>query len=89
MEQRTFQKYSNDFNFVGYPLYYIVNGSYCDQLLCSHCCTEEYTGEETVKVEVNYDNHDLHCYICSDKIEAAYEEDDDDSDEDDYGLYRE
>ena len=84
MNVSIFKKYSNDFNFVGYPLYYIVESNYGTQQMCSNCCTEEYTGEETVKVEANYDNHQLWCDVCSDKIEAAYEEDDESEEDSEY-----
>ena len=83
MEQRTFQKYANEPNFVGYPLFYVVSSNFGTQLMCADCCTEEYTGAEDVTTEANWEDHQLYCHVCSDKIDAAYEEDDDDDSDDD------
>jgi len=81
MSNHTFKKYSSDANCVGYPLYYIVDSSYAGaQIMCANCCTEEHTGDETIQTEANWDDHQLYCEICSDKIEAAYEEDSEEED---------
>jgi|7_EtaG_2_1085326.scaffolds.fasta_scaffold257481_1 hypothetical protein len=83
----TFNKYTNQPNFVGYPLYYILDSAayYQTTTLCADCCREEYNEDDGDRVEkhVNYENHSMYCEGCSEHIEAAYEEDDSE-DEDDY-----
>ena len=72
---KTFPKYTNAPNFVGYPLFYILNQ---ETVLCADCCAEqcnEESGDQT-ESEVNYDDENLYCWECSEKIEAAYEKDD-------------
>ena len=82
-----FNKYTNQPNFVGYPLYYILDSPayYESKVLCADCCREEYSYDDGDQVEphVNFEDHQMYCEACSDKIEAAYEEDDPE-DEDDF-----
>ena len=86
-----FKKYSNDPNFFGYPLFYIVEG----ECVCADCCNEAWqSGEEyyqpidhpgtsnTVYNEeigeaVNYEDKQLYCsnWDCGERIETAYKED--------------
>ena len=84
-----FRKYSNDPNFVGYPLYYIVEG----ECVCNHCCNEAWeSGEEyyqpidhparnndvyneEIGEAVNYEDKNLYCANCGVRIETAYKED--------------
>ena len=76
MEKKTFENFSSDPNASGYPLFYIVDCNYAGtQTMCANCCTNEYTGEETIQTEANWENHNLYCDVCSNKIEAAYEAD--------------
>ena len=81
-----FAKYTNEPNFCGYPLFYILNSSvyYDSKVLCGDCCTEEYNEDDGDQVEhhVNYEDHLLYCEQCSDKIEAAYKEDDPEDEDD-------
>ena len=37
-----FRKYSNDPNFFGYPLFYIVEG----ECVCADCCNDAWENEE-------------------------------------------
>ena len=62
-----FRKCSNDPNFVGYPLYYIVEG----ECVCKHCCNEAWEIAEAV----NWENKHLYCSDCGVRIETAYKED--------------
>ena len=82
-----FAKYTNEPNFVGYPLYYLLDSQayYDTRTLCADCCSEEYNEDDGDQVEhhVNFENHMMYCEECDTKIEAAYEEDDSE-DEDDY-----
>jgi hypothetical protein len=86
-----FRKYSNDPNFFGYPLFYIVEG----ECVCADCCNDAWENEEelfmpidhpatsnTVYNEeiaeaVNYENKQLYCsnWNCGERIETAYKED--------------
>jgi hypothetical protein len=61
-----FISHSNDYNFVGYPLYYVIDGT-CN---CAKCAND-YKHLIT-DVHVNYENNDLYCDGCGEKIEAAY-----------------
>jgi hypothetical protein len=54
-------KYSNEPNFVGYPLWYVIDDYKCQ---CNEC--------DTISKEVNWDDANLWCDECSAKIEAAY-----------------
>jgi len=76
----TYTKYSNEPNFVGYPLWYIINNEDC---WCADCCNEELTGDEEVITSVNYEDTQLYCWNCSAKIESAYGEDPDEKESDD------
>ena len=86
-----FRKYSNDPNFFGYPLFYIVEG----ECVCADCCNDAWENEEelfmpidhpgtsnTVYNEeigeaVNYETKQLYCSICNcgERFESAYKED--------------
>ena len=84
-----FRKYSNDPNFWGYPLFYIIEG----ECVCNHCCNEAWeAGEEyyqpidhparnndvyneEIGEAVNYEDKNLYCVNCGVRIETAYKED--------------
>ena len=84
-----FKKYSDDPNFHGYPLFYIVEG----QCVCNHCCNEAWEMKdplfmpidhpatsnivynEEICEAVNYEDKNLHCSNCGVRIETAYKED--------------
>ena len=72
---KTFPKYTNAPNFVGYPLFYVLNQ---ETVLCADCCTDQYNEEsgDHIESEVNYDDENLYCWECSEKIESAYGEND-------------
>ena len=57
----------------GYPLFYYDKEGNC---LCPECASsnDEYT-EPLIGVDANWENPDLHCDHCSERIESAYAED--------------
>ena len=63
-------KYSNEPNFVGYPYYYVIDDSVCE---CNKCAEESLQAGKTPEPNVNWDNKQLYCFTCSEKIEHAYE----------------
>ena len=65
-------KYSNEPNFVGYPLFYVKDDSVA---LCNLCASEENDEGALVKMECNWEDQNLYCDCCSEKIEAAYGDD--------------
>jgi len=69
----TSQKYkshTNSPNFVGYPLFYVVNDAKC---WCSDCRNDELDHDDVVTShDVNYDDKNLWCDNCSTQIECAY-----------------
>ena len=71
---KTFPKYTNAPNFVGYPLFYTLNQ---ETVLCADCCTEQYNekADDQVEADINRDDEGLYCWECSEKIESAYGED--------------
>ncbi len=71
---KTFPKYTNAPNFVGYPLFYIFNQ---ETVLCADCCTEQYNEKagDQIESDINRDDESLYCWECSEKIESAYGED--------------
>jgi hypothetical protein len=65
----------------GYPLYAVTDDG---GALCKKCCKEEANsiaestegdGWHINSLTVNYEDGDLHCDHCSDRIESAYAED--------------
>ena len=84
-----FRKYSNDPNFVGYPIFYIVEG----ECVCGDCCNEAWESgdeyyqpidhparnndvyNEEITEAVNWENQNLWCAYCSTQIESAYASD--------------
>lgn len=78
MSSELLPKYSNSPNFVGYPFYYIVDSYDCE---CHECATDSKSEGKKVVPQVNYDNPQLYCFTCSEKIEAAYVDDDEESSE--------
>lgn len=67
-------KYSNQPNFVGYPLWYVIDDYKCQ---CNECATVSKTEGYSVEQQVNYDDVNLWCDECSEKIETAYAEEED------------
>ena len=67
----TLPKYSNEPNFVGYPLFYIKDGCHA---LCHMCASEETARGVLVKMATNWEDKNLYCDACSEKIESAYAE---------------
>jgi len=61
-------KYSNDPNFVGYPLFYVVEDYKCE---CHECATESRNEGKSVEAHVNYEDPQLYCFTCSAHIEAS------------------
>ena len=65
----TLPKYSNEPNFVGYPLWYVIDDHKCQ---CNECAAVSKEEGSTVSKQVNWDDDNLWCDECSTKIEAAY-----------------
>ena len=65
-----------------YPLYYVTKDS---SVLCPKCVNEniELLSDEhdsqwyIVAYDINYENNDLYCDHCNERIESAYGDDDD------------
>ena len=72
-------KYSNEPNFVGYPLWYVIDGYKCQ---CNECATVSKTEGYSIEVQVNLDDLNLWCDECSEKIESAYADEEDDNTDD-------
>ena len=62
-------KYSNEPNFVGYPLWYVIDDYKCQ---CNECATISKEEGHLVEAQVNLDDPNLWCDECSEKIDAAY-----------------
>lgn len=57
----------------GSPILYLDEH---DNVLCAECATENMNGEDgPVVAEVNWEDPDLFCDECSERIESAYAED--------------
>jgi hypothetical protein len=56
----------------GYPLYYLDNEN---NILCPKCANKEDMSTEPLFVEVNYEDTELYCDDCSQRIVCAYLED--------------
>jgi hypothetical protein len=58
----------------GYPLFYLDKGNNC---LCPKCASDndEFT-ESLTAVDANWEDPDLYCDHCSERIESAYAEPD-------------
>ena len=83
MSDKYFKKYSGEPNFVGYPLWYVVD----DECWCHDCCNDMYENVDEhfihrTSVEVNWEDKNLWCSQCCIKIESAYADDKDDDTED-------
>ena len=65
----TLPKYSNEPNFVGYPLFYIIDDMSAE---CHECAQDSKIEGRTVLQQCNWDNPQLYCFECSCQIEAAY-----------------
>ena len=61
--------YSNQPNFVGYPLFYIIDG---ETAMCACCATEAQGEAKTVEAECNWENKWLDCEQCGVWIDYAY-----------------
>ena len=70
---KKYTKYSNEPNFVGYPLWYVIDDYKCQ---CNECATISKSEGCTVLAQVNYDDDNLWCDECSVKIESAYADED-------------
>lgn len=57
----------------GYPLYYILKDT---NIVCPDCANKLPKGEVEL-ADVNWENCDLYCDECGDRIESAYAEDED------------
>ena len=77
----TLPKYSNEPNFVGYPLWYVIDDYKCQ---CNECAAVSKSEGCTISTQVNYDDDNLWCDECSVKIEAAYVEEVNDDDTEDF-----
>lgn len=77
-------KFSNYPNFVGYPLFYIVENCKCE---CNECASSSQEKGESVEAQVNYDNEMLYCETCSERIAAVYIADEDDESDDECSVY--
>ncbi len=67
-------KYSKEPNFVGYPLFYIKDDC---QALCHMCASEENARGVLVKMATNWEDDNLYCDECCEKIESAYNDEPD------------
>lgn len=65
-----FRKYTD---IGGYPIFYITTK---DECLCPDCATEQYKEEPNSIAggEINWEDSELYCEKCSDRIESAYAE---------------
>ena len=75
MSEKYFKKYSCEPNFVGYPLWYVVDG----ECWCHDCCNDmhENVDDDFIRktsVEVNWEDVNLWCSQCCIQIESAYGE---------------
>ena len=77
--KQEFKKYTS----IGsYPIFYIKkSGFMSDSCLCSDCLNDaeereylEVSSADQVIAAINYEDPDLHCDHCSEKIESAYNE---------------
>lgn len=60
----------------GYPIFYVLNGH---TAWCAHCVEAEssrgdYAGQKVTGASVNWENPDLYCENCNERIESAYGE---------------
>lgn len=55
----------------GYPVFYIDLRNDC---LCNECATEQYVEDNNSIMggDINWENTELYCDICSERIESAY-----------------
>ena len=65
-------KYTNQPNFVGYPLWYMIDDYKCQ---CNECATVSKSEGQSAEEQVNWDDSNLWCDECSEKIESAYADD--------------
>ena len=67
----------------GYPLFYVTSG---DDVICCKCANDATTGEDAFGDEkisaydVNWEDPDLDCDECGERIESAYADDDEPDD---------
>jgi hypothetical protein len=60
----------------GYPVFYVTKQNNC---LCSECAdNNDMEYDPIVAVDVNWEDPDLYCDECSQRIESAYAEPDQD-----------
>lgn len=55
----------------GYPLYYLDNEN---NVLCPKCANKDGMSTEVVAADINYEDGELYCDDCSERIESAYAE---------------
>ena len=72
-------KYSNEPNFVGYPLWYVIDDH---KAQCNECATVSKLEGCSASKQVNWADTNLWCDECSVKIESAYADDEDDDTDD-------
>ena len=82
MSDKYFQKYSCEPNFVGYPLWYVVDS----ECWCHDCCNDMYENVDEdfiskTSAEVNWEDKNLWCSQCSIQIESAYGEESEEDDQ--------
>jgi hypothetical protein len=66
----------------GYPVFYLDSA---DQVLCADCANKHddpdgYPEDRPVATDVNWEDPNLYCDACSDRIESAYADDDEEND---------
>jgi|TARA_R110001592_G_scaffold275122_4_gene542118 hypothetical protein len=70
VKQSKLKSYSCEPNFTGYPLFYVVNQT----ALCASCAQKEKDSGENVEMQCNWEDHNLYCDACSEKLESAYKD---------------
>lgn len=56
----------------GYPIYYLDSEN---NVLCPDCANKDGMSSQPVAADINYEDPDLYCDDCSQRIESAYAED--------------
>lgn len=53
-----------------YPLFYFAEST--GQTFCPDCANQKDAEPEVTHVDINYENEDMYCDGCGNKIESAY-----------------